>query len=396
MGCVIGKCFLLTISLMLSCVSLAANVIPIDNDDCHSKEAVDVTCNMLNPGDMVKLSSNDIIVSQYGSVKDNVSGHLAWYRTDSKKVVPLFPLSGVGEGQVPKKEILKDNKRWGEKNCTQPSAVFNPQGIGLTRRHDGDLVLAVVNHGARESIELFSVTDVSLSDQTNTQVQIEQPLALEWRGCILQPDNWRPFDVVPLRDGGLIYTLTGISSDNSEGVVVEWHQGELPKRLRNTGGANPTGIELSDDEKYLYINYYKAGVVKRYDRQYNHVINMVHVLHPVHSTWFQNDKTNGRMLVASHQAPHGDILACRQLTLGKTCPLAFSIYSIDWEKQKKNVIYANAGTPMGFASVALQVDRTLYIGSSVSNRMLVVRAKSSQDNNSQKGKFLVGKKYKNN
>ena len=85
----------------------------------------------------------------------------------------------------------------------------------------GEELLAVVNHGGREAIELFAIS-------------FERGPTLEWRGCVPMPEGLMANDVAWLPDGGFVVTnfsptLEGI------GLVALWTGFEIVTG-RETGG----------------------------------------------------------------------------------------------------------------------------------------------------------------
>src|SRR5262249_19049147 len=89
---------------------------------------------------------------------------------------------------------------WGARDCGgPPSREFSPHGIHLAKRADGALQLLVVQHGGRESVEMFEVGQNDASWQ------------LVWRGCAVAPQGALN-DVVALPEGGFLVTRFGPSS----------------------------------------------------------------------------------------------------------------------------------------------------------------------------------------
>ena len=74
-------------------------------------------------------------------------------------------------------------------------ALFNARGLSLRRRGDGRFTLHVVNHGGRESIEIF---DVALDDGAPR---------LRWRGCRVMPAGQVGNAVATFADGTLLVTV---------------------------------------------------------------------------------------------------------------------------------------------------------------------------------------------
>ncbi len=342
---------------------------------CQAKGVIQVVCDVKNPEDMVLLpSGKNILVSQFDNVENAAPGGLGLYQIDKKQFSQLFPLSGIGT-----EPQLADDRRWGDKECLPPTKQFSPHGIGFVKRTDGESMLAVVNHGGRESIELFRVAETektAIPEITNTQpnkAAMENQVQLEWRGCFHLDKDIYPNDVVALKDGGVIYTHMGVPPEYKNGSVYEWHQAQKdPIMLPETTGVLLNGIQISPDEKLLYINYYRKGLVQSYDRATQKITAKIEVPYPDNSSF----NRKGHLLVASHDGSFDDIQKCMKMAAGETCALPFSIYAIDFDKKVKRRIYANKGEPMGAGTIAIEAGNSLYIGSFKSNRIMIVpRAK---------------------
>ena len=64
--------------------------------------------------------------------------------------------------------------------------------------------------------------------------------------------------------------------------------------------------------------------------------------------------------------------ACSELEAG-TCPIAFEIVALSPDLSEREVLFANAGPPMGAGTVAIQVGDELVIGTFAGDRVALVR-----------------------
>jgi hypothetical protein len=110
----------------------------------------------------------------------------------------------------------------------------------------------VVNHGSRESIEVFEL-DASAVSPT-----------LTWIGCAVAPDPIGLNAVVGLPDGGFIATnfhsrideaaeLKKMRAGEKTGEVWEWHPASGWKIVPGSEDSGPNGLEISKDGKWLYV-----------------------------------------------------------------------------------------------------------------------------------------------
>jgi hypothetical protein len=328
---------------------------------CEPKGDARPICGMQNPEDLAVLPGElALIVSQFGTMDGAQSGNLATYDLANDAVNVVFP----NTADPPQAEA-----GWGDANCPgPPSPAFSPHGIDLEKRPDGRLRLLVVNHGGRESVEIFEV------------LPFGRVASVRWRGCAVPPEGSYLNDVVALPDGGFLAThmfpksgaivsafhlIRGLLSMEI-GHVLEWQPDTGFRKVPGTGAPFPNGIEVSDDGGIIYLNVYMAGQLRRIDRRTGEVLGVVTVASPDNVTWGED----GRLLVASHEDGR-ETMGCNAIDAG-ACPAAYAIVAIDPETQASEVVYRNAGAPMGAGTVAVEVAGELFIGSFKSDR--IVRA----------------------
>lgn len=346
-----GACL---IALALGACSSGLEVVT----DCRDERGLHPVCGLQSPEDLALLGDGrTVVVSQLGAVDGTRPGNLALLDTRSELLRIAFR-GGAGDPPAPR-------PGWGDPDCPgPPGAEFSPHGIDLARRPDRRSQLLVVNHGGRESVELFEVTGAG------------PVAALEWRGCALPPDGAFFNDVVHLPDGGFLVTqmmdrdaqLWGrlrAALGLETGFVYEWGPGRGYRAVPGTEGSMPNGIEVSADGREIFLNLYGAGEVRRISRETGEVLAQVELPAPDKSSWGRD----GRLLVASHVGPLGDILACLEVVEG-ACPLAFEIVALDPVTLEAERVFANAGAPMGAGSVALDLGGELLIGALAGDRIL--------------------------
>jgi hypothetical protein len=134
----------------------------------------------------------------------------------------------------------------------------------------------------------------------------------------------------------------------------------------------PNGIEVSDDGESIYLSLYTGDEVRRIARRSGEQLGAAEVTVPDNLTW----GADGRLLVASQTSPLMQAAACAELEAG-TCPIAFEIIALSPDLSEREVLFANAGPPMGGASVALQVADELIIGTFAGDRVARVRLPDS-------------------
>ncbi len=144
-------------------------------------------------------------------------------------------------------------------------AEFEPHGLTAHQSADGALSLYAINHGGRESVEVFDI------DVTGAYPQ------LTWRGAVVLPRGTWPNDVAPLADGGFIASNT--ADPDTDGLAggmarmfageaidgaVEWHPGDAgasPVEGSRMAGAN--GIVATPDGSTVFIAGWRNKEVVR-------------------------------------------------------------------------------------------------------------------------------------
>ena len=180
--------FLSILILTLTLASCSKNTETADRKSdyvsCNPTNGMIPYCGFTNPEDMVIIADGaKLLVSEMGVFMQDSPGSLS-----------LLDLVS-GQKQSIKITWVTEGKSWGDNHCPQPqTSLFSPHGIDLTTRNDGKEQLLVVNHGGREAVEFFELS------QLNNEWQ------LNWKGCALPPDD--PFinDVAGLKDGGFLVT----------------------------------------------------------------------------------------------------------------------------------------------------------------------------------------------
>ena len=323
---------------------------------CEASAGIQPDCRFQNPEDLAVLPSNQgLLVSQFGGMDGAVAGNLVFYSPRDGRIEVLFPPTGA----------IIDDRSWGSAACEPPdAAAFAPHGIDLEQRADGRHVLLVVNHGLRESVEMLEV----LEDAAG--------VTLEWRGCAEGPDQSFFNDVVASRDGGFWVThmmpqdaqtsamLKSALFGADSGFVYAWNQKRGFTMVAGSNGPFPNGIEKSADESHLFINMYIAGEVRKLNLATATVVAVADVASPDNVTW----STDGRLLVASHTDGFLELTACQGLEQG-SCGFAFEIVALDPATMTGVAVVANRGAPMGAATVAVEYDGELYLGTFAGDRI---------------------------
>ncbi|HEY5410546.1 MAG TPA: hypothetical protein VIJ94_07455 [Caulobacteraceae bacterium] len=149
--------------------------------------------------------------------------------------------------------------------CRSPPdpALFNAHGLSLRRTGDGRFSLHVVNHGGRESVEVFEV-DARPARPT-----------LTWTSCVPMPPGLAANSVATFADGTVLVSVltrpgTGIADfvqGKITGGVYQWRPGDTGFTLMpGTELPGNNGLETSRDGRQFYVVAFGWHAVVVYDR----------------------------------------------------------------------------------------------------------------------------------
>ena len=255
------------------------------------------------------------------------------------------------------------DKTWGDPAC--PGAIGDAlvsHGESLAKRRNGTWALYVVNHGGRQSIEMFELKPAAGS------------WALVWHGCEVAAHDYN--DVAILPDGGFVGTYpTGLSSGGAggpfggavTGYVARWTPGKGESELMGTRIRYPNGVVVSADGRFMYLNEFSAGTVYKYDLKNQKVLGSVKVdFLPDNLTWTKE----GRLLAAGVKGARGDCPAGS----GRPCIQGFGVAEIDPAKMQARAIFDSAAHDplIGGVSVALEVGDSIYLGAFQGDRLVKI------------------------
>lgn len=161
-------------------------------------------------------------------------------------------------------ELALDEARFGGQDVLDPLA-FQSHGIDTIVRPDGVVELFAVNHGGRESVEVFEV----LLDGPRPR--------LRWIGGAQLPGTTVGNDCAPLPGGGFVVSTTGsvdgnerqnvsASAGGNTGGVLEWSPGAGWRELPGTQIFVANGVEVSADGEWVFVGGWGAKTVQKVRR----------------------------------------------------------------------------------------------------------------------------------
>jgi hypothetical protein len=203
--------------------------------------AANVVCNQEAPEDLVALGPQWVVAGAYSG-----AGGVRLIRASDRTSHTAYPAAAAVN--------RLDASTY--PGCPGPpgegGAAFTTHGVYVEPGNGPTYKLFVVGHGARESIEIFSVTTASAMP------------AVTWLGCVIAPEPIGLNSVRGLPDGGFITTNflpRGGTRESTQrmlggernGELWEWHTASGWQKVPGSEAAGANGVELSDDGKTLYV-----------------------------------------------------------------------------------------------------------------------------------------------
>lgn len=189
-----------------------------------------------------------------------------------------------------------------------PGPLTAPQlithGLDIRRRPDGSSELFAVNHGGRESIEVFAIRPQG------------DGLQLHWKGCVLVPAEVSSNAVAALPNGLVVTSfgssgpggLAALLAGKPSGFVAQWtpHKGWVHVAGSAFGGDN--GVVASPDGETLYVNDWSDSTLRVLSLRKGIAPASIRLggFHPDNLHWLPD----GRLLIAGQIGKARAVLGC--------------------------------------------------------------------------------------
>jgi len=242
-------------------------------------------------------------------------------------------------------------------------AQFSAHGLALRPGAGGKHTLYVVNHGGRESIEVFAF-DASQA----------KPKA-RWIGCVVLPKGASGNAVAPLPDGGFVATkffdprlgpfVPQFAAHKRTSVVYRWS----PKGGWNVvpGGeaTGDNGILVSPDGAWVYVSAWVDKAVIRLPLKGSGKIVRTKVdFMPDNLRW----APDGSILIAGQATDIDLVVACKR----GVCAPDWGVARLDPKSMAVSYLYWEKGTNLfAGATTAVQVGDKLWLGTFNGDRLAI-------------------------
>jgi hypothetical protein len=319
---------------------------------------IEIICGTHSPEDLEPTPDGKfLIVSQFVNGRGGNTG----------AGLALFDLANQSFRKIP--VTAEPRKDWGDPACPgAPGDALVPHGISLAKRTGGSLELYVVNHGGRQSMEMYELRRSAGSWD------------LAWHGCVVAMYEYN--DVAALPDGGFIAThptalrrpddSSNLLGGQPTGYVSRWTPGKGEIEIPGTRAGYPNGVLVSADGRYMYFNAWTAREIHKYDLKEGKEIALIKVeFMPDNLTW-TSDK---QILAAGVKGARDD---CPSGS-GRPCIQAFGVTEIDpLTMVARTVFDAEQGPAMiAGVSVAVEVGNTVYLGAFQGDRLVKIAVKKN-------------------
>jgi hypothetical protein len=346
------KTIIALVSLIMATISVSGTYPASAAEPCNPAGNLGFVCGPLNSEDLVQVPGTAWIVASGmdgGAAGGRGSLHLLDSRDKSWKT--LFP------GQQP--QVRWDKKTYGD--CPSPPdlAKFSAHGLNLRSGNGGADTLYVVNHGGRESIEIFAL-DASGAEPT-----------VAWVGCAVMPAHTWPNSVAPLPDGGMVVTdmfdppdpkaPDKMNAGENTGAVYEWHPDKGYALVPGSRMSGNNGIEVSPDGKWIYVAAWGNKAVIRLARG-----GATPGERDTLAAGFLVDNLrwapDGGLIVAGQDVPAKQVFGCFQ-SHATRCTQPWRIDRWDTSAMKLVPLATKPGNPdFGDATVGLVVGDDMFVG----------------------------------
>lgn len=325
--------------------------------DCAPHEGLSFICGPVGSEDIARIPGTRWLAAS--GLGLGAPGRLYLIDTRSKRARVLFPQPGVAPRPGPALTA----------GCPGPpdSAAMSTDGLTIRAGRGGRHTLYVANHGDRRAIEIFAV------DATG-----DIPTAI-WVGCAPMPAQTLPNAVVALAGGGLIVSSFRDPDDplawermargEPTGSLWRWRPGAGFNRLEAGPISGANGVEVSKDERTLYVSAWSAGKLV--------ILDLASLKRREIPLGFLPDNIkrapDGSLLVGGQKTTVAGIAVCN----GPRCPQDWVVARVDPAKGRVTPLVARHGDArVNYACTGLQVGGVLYITNRGDNRIAWLPAAS--------------------
>jgi hypothetical protein len=307
---------------------------------CHDEQGLTYLCGLVVPEDVLTIGSTGVLL---------VSGHRA-----PGHLYLVDPAAGTQSELIHGATFKLQHDTRAYPDCPGPLNLqaFDVHGLSLAETRPRQFSVFTTSHGAREAIEIY---DLDLRGST--------PL-LTWVGCVLLQQDGYFNSVARLADGGFVttrmrdanYTRTPGAPVGITGRLFEWHPGGQLLPVAGTEMSLPNGIDVSKDERYVFVAAMGTHEVVRFDRRTTPMAKRAVALpiSPDNVHW----AVDGKLLTA------GPNYVAPEVCSGAGCRSGWSVLEVNPETLAFSRLGgADQTAAMQGVSSAMRVGNVIWVGS---------------------------------
>ena len=320
---------------------------------CPPSGKIRYLCGVANAEDLVTVPGTRWLIASGASAQEGAAGGLFLVDSARRSIRPLVP-------------DLSRPARAPYAACPGPIDLkkFLSHGLALRPGARGRHTLYVVNHGGRESVELFGV-DASRGEPR-----------LSWLGCVPMPKGANPNSVAPLPDGGFVVSKFDEAGDDKAfqkmiagektGLVYQWSPKSGFKAVPGSELSGDNGVEVSRDGRWIFVNAWpEKRIVRLALDGWGQPAEARVDFMPDNLHW----APDGSLLVAGQGPDLKTLLACDK----PHCPHDWAVARLDPKTMQVTPLVSRKGEEaFGDATGAVQLGRELWVGTYKGDRLAIV------------------------
>ncbi len=336
------KCAALALTLVLSAIAAAAPAAqtPIAQSNangCSPAAGLRFVCGLTNVEDFLPIDNGHWLVGSSLKV-----GSAGLYLIDTAAKTARAVALSVAASPDPLYP-----------GCTPPDLKgLSTHGLDVTAA-PGRLTVYAINHGGRESVEIFRLN--------------ARQAAAEWIGCVLLPPGANGNAIAVLKDGSFAVTkfldtgdkqgMQHIMAGKITGAVYLWTPGKGFSEVPGSQLSGDNGVTVSRDQKWLFINAYGTRKIYRVPLAGQGAAKSVEVdFNPDNLRW----------------APDGKLFVTGQFVSPRRAGghLAWAVVKLDPRTMAITPVLRDPGNAQfEGATSTVQIGRTLWFGSFRADRV---------------------------
>ena len=294
-----------------------------------------------NAEDLAAAADGRWVIASSMAGGGQTAGSLHLIASDAGTAWQAYPTS------VPNKS---PSSAWGVCPGEVAPEKFAPHGVAL---HDGPegQTLFVVNHGERESIEIFAIAPGAGPGASP---------ALRWEGCIPLPVG-ASANGVSVGGDGTVYAANmgrpiggGEALSDMGGDVLSWRKGEGWSTVSNSAMRGPNGLAVSPDGSQLFVAAWPARKLVALDLNDYSRRELDLSFLPDNVKW----GADGNVLVTGHLTSTEVVYDC-YVSTREACPIDSAYAAVDPETMTVRT-YRTLEFP--FATTAIDVGEECWLG----------------------------------